>query len=252
MKRSSGFGAFLTGIATKAWRPASRAPGLPVNLQKRAEMLGEKTFFGVPVLDFEKGGREQLSYLMASGLKPNSKVVDMGCGVLRGGYWLIHALDPYCYCGIEPHQQRLAMGISTILEKDVLRLKQPRFHTNPDFDTSVFGERFDFFLAYSIWTHASKRQIGLMLDAFLRDSQDDARFLTSCLPAGEEYPDYQGTAWYGTSHESDVPGCIGHSRQWIDAECGRRGLAVQELGQDQTHGQFWLELRRHANATPVA
>ena len=27
-----------------------------MNLQKKAEMLGEKRFLGVPVVDFEKGG----------------------------------------------------------------------------------------------------------------------------------------------------------------------------------------------------
>src|SRR6266568_9281447 len=189
--------------------------------------------------------RHQLPRIaLAAGLNPDSKVVDLGCGVLRLGYWLIHFLDPSCYCGIEPHPQRLAMGMDTILEREVLELKRPRFHPNPDFDTSVFGETFDVFLAYSIWTHASKRQIRSMLDAFLRDSKDDAVFHTSYLPADEEQPDYQGETWNGTSHESDVPGCIYHSLGWIKAECDRRGLLVQERGQDKTYGQFWLEIKR--------
>jgi hypothetical protein len=215
-----------------------------VKLQKKAELLGEKTFLGVPIIDFEKGGREHFIYLLAAGINPYSKIVDLGCGVLREGYWLIHFLDPGCYCGIEPHPQRLAIGIDVILERDVLESKQPRFHDNPHFDTSVFGEKFDFFLAYSIWTHASKKQICTMLDAFLRDSSEDARFLTSYLPASEEHPDYQGDNWYGTSHESDVPGCIYHSLNWIEGECDRRGLVTRVLGKDKTYGQFWLEIER--------
>lgn len=215
-----------------------------MKLQKKAEMLAEKTFLGVPVQDFEKGGRELLIYLLNAGLNPDSRLVDIGCGVLRGGYWLIHFLDPDCYCGIEPHTGRLEMGTNTILEPEILEAKRPRFDTNPRFDTSVFGEKFDVFLAYSVWTHASKPQIQTMLDSFLRDAKEDGVFLASYLPAGWRHPDYQGDKWNGTSHESDVPGCIYHSLQWIKAECGRRGLITRELGRDKIYGQSWLEITR--------
>lgn len=207
-------------------------------------MLGAGEFLGVPIDGFEKGGRELLIYVLSAGLNPDSKVVDLGCGVLRGGYWLIHFLDPDCYCGIEPHAGRLEMGVNTILEPEVLAAKRPRFDTNPHFDTSVFGEQFDFFIAYSIWTHASKRQIQATLDSFVRDSRPEGVFLVSYLPAGWGKPDYQGEEWYGTSHESDVPGCIHHSLRWIRAECDRRQLGVTELGRDKTYGQSWLEIKR--------
>jgi len=215
-----------------------------MELQKKADMLGATMFLGVPVSNFELGGREHFIYLLCAGLAPQSKLIDLGCGVLRLGYWLIHFLDPLCYCGIEPHSQRLALGIHTILEAEVREFKRPRFHSNADFDTSVFGEKFDFFLAYSIWTHACKKQIGTMLDAFLRDSKDDATFLTSYLPAGDGCPDYNGDTWNGTSHESDVPGCIHHSLGWIKAECEQRGLSVREIGLDRTYGQSWLAVAR--------
>lgn len=219
-----------------------------MNLQQRAEMLGAKQFLGVPIKDFEAGGREQLCHLLTAGLNPDSTVVDLGCGVLRGAYWLIHFLNSGCYCGIEPHRERLQMGITTILEPELLAAKRPRFDTNADFDTSVFGERFDFFIAYSIWTHASKQQILTTLASFLRDAQESGVFLTSYLPADADHPDYRGDRWYGTSHESDVPGCIHHDLGWITAECGSRGLVVRELGQDKIHGQFWLEIKRRTGS----
>ncbi len=215
-----------------------------MNLQKRAEMLGEKSFLGVPVHGFEKGGRELLTYLLNAGLNPDSRVVDIGCGVLRGGYWLIHFLDPDCYCGIEPHKGRLEMGVHTILEPEVLAAKRPRFDTNPFFDTSVFGEKLDFFLAYSVWTHAAKPQIEAMLDSFLREAKQDGIFLTSFMPAGWRRPDYQGDKWNGTSHESDAAGCIYHSYRWIEAECDRRRLITRALGRDKTYHQSWLEISR--------
>ena len=56
-------------------------------------MLGATQFLGVPLEHFESGGREQLTYLLRAGLNPHSKVCDVGCGVLRAGYWLIHFLE---------------------------------------------------------------------------------------------------------------------------------------------------------------
>src|SRR5262245_34622117 len=135
-------------------------------LQERFEALSKNRFLGVPVKAFESGGREQLHYLLRAGLLPTSKLIDLGCGVLRAGYWIIRYLDPGGYCGIEPHQERLHIGTHDILDPGTIESKRPRFHSNPDFDTSVFAEKFDFFLAYSIWTHASKPQIQVMLDAF--------------------------------------------------------------------------------------
>ena len=215
-----------------------------MKLDEKAKKLSEKAFLGFPPEDFERGGREQFIYMLRAGMNPDSKVVDVGCGVLRAGYWLIHFLSAGCYCGIEPHTGRLEMGINAFLDSETLAAKRPRFGTNPHFDTSVFGEKFDFFLAYSIWTHASKGQIQAMLDSFVRDSRDESVFLTSYLPANETNPDYQGNTWKGTSHESDVPGCIHHSLRWIEAECEHRGLMAVELGRDDTYGQDWLELKR--------
>jgi hypothetical protein len=215
-----------------------------MNLQQTAASYGKKKFLGVPVRDFEAAGQEQLKYLLAAGMHPSSRVVDLGCGVLRAGYWLIHFLDPGKYHGIEPHQERLEIGIHAMLEPEALACKRPRFDTNARFDTSVFREKFDFFLAYSVWTHASKLQIQTMLDSFLRDSAESGVFLTTYLPATWRRRDYQGDGWYGTSHESSRPGCIYHRRPWIQAECDARDLLVLDLGRDRVHGQSWLQIAR--------
>ena len=212
--------------------------------QERLERLDANTFLGFQVRDFDRGGREQFIYLLNAGLHPDAKVMDLGCGILRAGYWLIHFLNPGGYCGIESHAGRLQTGLDHVLDAETLQAKRPRFDTNPRFDTSVFGERFDYFLAYSIWTHAAKPQIRIMLDAFRRDAKDDGAFLTTYLPAGATHPDYQGDQWFGTSHESNTVGCIYHNLSWIQAECAQRKLTVRELGPDRTYGQHWLEIRR--------
>jgi len=215
-----------------------------LTLQDRVERLRDGEFLGVPVDGFERGGREQLLFLLMHGLTPTSKVLDLGCGILRAGYWLIHFLESDHYCGLEPSAERLAVGIDVVLEPGLQTAKRPRFDTNANFDTGVFGEKFDYFLAYSIWTHASKRQISVMLDEFVRNSTEDAVFLTTFFPPGRVGPDYNGDEWVGTSHESQTPGCICHRFGWIKEQCHRRGLSVQLLGRDTTAGQSWLRISR--------
>jgi hypothetical protein len=208
-------------------------------------MVAVGGFLGVPVEQFEEAGRAQLIALVRLGLLPRSKVLDLGCGVLRAGYWLLHFLEAGCYCGVEPHRRRVDLGLDHLLEPGLAASKRPRFDHNANFDSSVFGEKFDFFLAYSIWTHAAKPHIATMLDGFLRDAAPEAIFLTSYLPAGQlERPDYQGRTWVGTSHESTEPGVIRHRLSWIEEECRLRGLDVRERPDDDLGGQRWLTIRR--------
>ena len=185
-------------------------------VQTQAEqMMSRHGFLGVPVATFEQAGREQLIALLQEGLHPESKVLEIGCGCLRIAYWLIRFLDPGCYHGIEPARQRVEYGRQYLFAAVEEDLKQPRFDFNADFDSSVFDERFDFFLARSIWTHACKRQIEATLDSFIRDATPTGIFLTSYLPAQSAEDDYQGDHCVGTSHESDTPGVIRHSLSWI-------------------------------------
>jgi len=229
--------------------PAPRNPSRPlkgqVTLEEKArQMETEGGFLGVPVEEFESEGRLQLAALLRHGLRPDSKLLDIGCGCLRGGYWLIHFLQPGCYCGIEPRKDRLQLGLEHLFTPAQLAEKQPRFDHNPEFDSSVFGERFDFFLARSIWTHASKPQIARMLDAFLHHTHPMAKFLTSYVPPEPPHrPELMGEAWIGTGLESNVPGIAYHSFEWIERECRARGLEVHETGEDYG-GQKWLLVRR--------
>lgn len=212
-------------------------------VQARAEeMISRHGFLGVPLETFEQAGREQMIALLGERLNPESKVLEIGCGCLRIAYWLVRFLDPGCYHGIEPASQRVEYGLRYLFTPEELALKEPRFDFNSRFDSSVFGERFDFFLARSIWTHASKVQIEATLDSFVRDSISSSVFLTSYLLARSPEEDYLGDHWVGTSHESDTPGVIKHSLTWIVEQCHRRALHVEELPGMDCDSQFWLRI----------
>jgi hypothetical protein len=212
-------------------------------VQTRAtEMMARHGFLGVPVETFEDAGRRQFTALLSEGLCPESKVLDIGCGCLRTAYWLIRFLDPGCYHGIEPARLRVEHGLHHLFAPELVLAKQPRFDFNPHFDSSVFTTRFDYFLAGSIWTHASKAQIEATLESFRRDSNPTGVFLTSYLPPRHPDEDYQGECWVGTSHESDTPGVIRHALSWIAEQCGKRGLRVQEVPGEAFDLQYWLRV----------
>jgi hypothetical protein len=218
-----------------------------MRLVEIAERLhNDGIFTGGPPHLFESGGRLQLSTLVREGIWPSSKMLDIGCGCLRAGYWIVHLLNPGCYFGIEPNEKMLQAGIERVIGPELRAAKRPRFDTNDRFDFSVFGEKFDVFLARSIWTHASKLQIQTMLDGFVLNSNPAAFFLASYHPAswfGRRMADYKGTRWVGKSHTSDIPGLIRHKRSWIESECRARGLSCQQLSDRPFNQQCWLKIK---------
>ncbi len=215
----------------------------------RAQLISSQGFFiGGAAGSFDIPGRKILMTLLDSGLYPNSTILDIGCGCLRAGYWLIHFLEKDCYFGIEPDTEMLLAGINTLMEPEEVEKKNPRFNSNHEFDFTVFNQTFEFFVARSIWTHACKKQISTMLDGFTQTATENGVFLTSYIKASLLRPDYKGTRWVGRSHVSDEVGVVAHSLGWIEKECDSRGLAVQEILDDSLNfgNQTWLKITRRS------
>ena len=214
------------------------------SLQKKAELVNKKIFLGGPLEDFENVGRLQLITLLKIGLYPHSKVLDVGCGCMRGGYWLINFLNPNCYFGIEPNKEMLEYGIRHFLSSELIEQKNPQFSNNSDFDFSVFNEQFDFIIARSIWTHAPKNKIKVMLDSFIKNSKTTGSFLTSYYKTGLLKFENKGENWIGRSHESDKPGIIFYNYSWIKKICSEKKLKVKELNFDVYNNQRWLYISK--------
>jgi hypothetical protein len=205
----------------------------------------QQQFLGGPPEVFDEVGREQLAALLEFGLTPESKVLDIGCGCLRGGKWIIPLLNPGGYCGIEPNAEMLQYGLEHILDPEIARLKQPRFDHNDRFDCSVFRAQFTHMIARSVWTHADKTQIGLMLDGVARCGSPEVVMLASFRPAKwYKKNDYKGTGWVGRSHESDQSGMVCHRFSWIASACRGRGLAASRVDRPVVNGQPWIAVRR--------
>jgi SAM-dependent methyltransferase len=253
----------VTEAGIRHWDPQARA----------RELDASGRHVGGPPDHWSLDGRFQLIALLRRGLNPDSHVVDVGCGALRAGYWLIHFLEPGRYHGIDPMKDNVDAARAAILEPGLEAAKQPAFAYNDDFDIGVFGVSPDFVLARSVWSHAPKSQIQALLDSFAAKAAEDALMLSSYLPAMDpndraaarrspvdrllgrraahnrrrysKRPDYNGTEWAGWGPGSDATDVlIAHSFNWIVTACRERGLAVAESRQDEFGGQVWLEIKR--------
>lgn len=213
----------------------------PMDLQARMNHFARVTFLGGPAEHFVALGQMQLLTLLEEGLESHHRVLDLGCGALRAGLWLVKVLEAGHYFGIEPNRARLAFGLDHVLGADLVARRAPRFDTNDRFDLSVFGVRFDFIVARSVWTHAAKRHIEAMLDGLV--AHGDV-LLTSVLPARTVAEDYRGDTWVGQSDTSPFGGLVRHDRAWIDHAAAVRGLRVRALERHVANEQVWLRIER--------
>ena len=103
---------------------------------------------------WEQAGSLQLGFLAARGLRPSMRLLDLGCGCLRGGLHLIGYLDPGCYFGLDVNASLLAAG-RLELERAGLggRLPAANLLCNGGLEGWRFGVEFDVVLAHSLFTH---------------------------------------------------------------------------------------------------
>lgn len=221
-------------------------PPSNLRLHERAELLQERgVFLGGPLRKFETVGRNQLSILLRNGLNMESNVLDVGCGCLRAGYWLINFLDAGHYFGIEPNTEMLQAGKDVIVGEAAIQTKRPRFDNNSDFDFSVFQKQMDFIIARSIWTHASPSQIEKMLDEFVIITPPSGTFLVSIKQPRWYQRQYSGDSWVGKSDTSQTSGIVRYRFSWINRLCSQRRLVAKKLQTE--HGQTWIRIRKLPN-----
>jgi SAM-dependent methyltransferase len=114
---------------------------------------------------WEAVGALQLAFLKAQGLRPEHRLLDIGCGCLRGGVHCVAYLAPGHYYGLDSNPALIEAGLTMELPALGLadRLPPGNLLVSDTFAFKDFGVRFDCALAHSLFTHLPEPAIRLCL-----------------------------------------------------------------------------------------
>lgn len=101
---------------------------------------------------WEEIGTLRIEFLEARGLLPGHRLVDIGCGALRGGVRFVRYLDEGNHYGLDINESSIEAG-KTELAQSGLASKRPNLLVDDKFEVSRFGVSFDYAIAVSVFTH---------------------------------------------------------------------------------------------------
>jgi len=110
---------------------------------------------------WEEMGQRQFDFLRAEGLLSHHRLLDIGCGTLRGGRHFIAYLEPGRYTGFDISQGAIQKA-KALVEREGLADKRPVLEVNETKDlkfTDYQGKTFDFILAQSVFSHLMEEHI---------------------------------------------------------------------------------------------
>ena len=99
-----------------------------------------------------KIGKRQYHFLVSRGLQSHHVFLDVACGSLRLGQYLIPMLENGKYFGLEGEKALIDAGINEEMFFDVIKNKAPTFMLGYDFDVRACPG-YDFAIAQSLFTH---------------------------------------------------------------------------------------------------
>jgi SAM-dependent methyltransferase len=118
----------------------------------------------------------QIRFLLKHGLARNHKVLDIGCGNLRGGLPIIKYLSNGNYYGIDCRQVAIDDGLAELKEKNLMK-RTPRLYVNEDLKKVCLNVQFDIIWAYRVLIHMTDDILDDCLDLVFRHLKEDGRFL---------------------------------------------------------------------------
>lgn len=151
-------------------------------------------------------GTLQFEFMKRMGLRPESLLLDVGCGALRGGVKFAEYLDSGRYFGIDISQSLLETGYAQeISPRRDLADKLPRENLRciDTFEAAPFGKQFDYALAQSVFTHLTFNSIRLCLENLAGVIRIGGKFCATYFripddrPTGMPEQHQQGIITYG-------------------------------------------------------
>tara|TARA_B100001123_G_C15344974_1_gene1036572 strand:+ start:9178 stop:9945 length:768 start_codon:yes stop_codon:yes gene_type:complete len=128
-------------------------------------------------------GQEHFDFLIRYGLKPDHRVLDYGCGVLRTARYLIPYLDYGNYIGMEISKKRIQKG-HQVLSKAGISREDYVVHIASDCLLKELGNKtFDIIWANSVLTHMPESDIRELLINLKSHLNTDGKFFFTYSPS---------------------------------------------------------------------
>lgn len=140
-------------------------------------------------------GDHQLAFLIAQGMQPSDRLLDIGCGALRLGSRAIAWLDADRYFGTDLSSALIEAGWMKELTAEQ-RKKAPgkNFNANGDFDFAFLGEQMDFAIAQSVFTHLPLNHLRRCLHQLAPVMRPGGRFFVTYFECGKDQNPYEPLA----------------------------------------------------------
>lgn len=120
-------------------------------------------------------GRLQFHFLVARGLRPHHSFLDVACGSLRLGQFLIPYLDRGKYQGLESTPGLVERGLGQEISPDLVTQKAPKFSFNSKFLMNDLNP-FDIAIAHSLFTNLSRDDIRICFSSLSKVSKRGSKF----------------------------------------------------------------------------
>ncbi|MGH8866607.1 MAG: class I SAM-dependent methyltransferase [Actinomycetes bacterium] len=133
-------------------------------------------------------GKMQRDFLVEHGLRPEHRLLDVGCGALRAGRHLAAYLEPGHYYGIDINRSLLDAGYDRELPDHLRKtLSRDNLRATGRFDVD-FAVPFEFALAHSVFTHVPLNHIRLCLFRVAKAMPPGGRFYATYFEAPADFP----------------------------------------------------------------
>jgi hypothetical protein len=135
-------------------------------------------------------GRLQFDFMLSQGLVPSFRLIDLGCGCLRGGVHFVRYLDVNNYFGLDSNQSLLDAGYDIELATAGLQAKIARENLicSDDFNLQSVEGGFDFAIAQSLFTHLPVNSIRLCLVRLAEKLKTGGALYATFFEAPESLP----------------------------------------------------------------